>query len=171
MKSLIHSQTSIEVWEWISNYILNFTGHMITYPYCAKCQLFCSGLRMLTVVYNMIYLKEIWPFNASHANNALHIGSRLCDTRLWWWISIITHLYNRRRSHKPYFIGFSNDKINILTVKCVCLKFISRSAVVFYKIASTILMNLASAVSTRRHSKSLIRDHFGYGFSQWETTL
>ena len=27
---------TIEVWEWISNYILNFTGHMISYPWWCK---------------------------------------------------------------------------------------------------------------------------------------
>ena len=34
MKLLIHSQTSmvVKVWKWISNFIPNFTGHVITYP-------------------------------------------------------------------------------------------------------------------------------------------
>ena len=37
MELLSHSQTSmaaaIEVWEWVSNFIPHFTGHMITYPW------------------------------------------------------------------------------------------------------------------------------------------
>ena len=37
LKLFIHSQTStfnciVEVWEWISNFISHFTGHVITYP-------------------------------------------------------------------------------------------------------------------------------------------
>ena len=37
MKLLIHSQTSlVEVWEWISNLILHYTGHVITYPCWAE---------------------------------------------------------------------------------------------------------------------------------------
>ena len=33
MKLLIHSQTcTFEVWEWISNFISDFTGHVINYP-------------------------------------------------------------------------------------------------------------------------------------------
>ena len=32
MKLLLHSQTSLEVWEWMCGFISNFTWRMITYP-------------------------------------------------------------------------------------------------------------------------------------------
>ena len=46
MELLIHSQTSngaaVEIWEWIRNFILHFTGHVITYGW-----LLMVGLKLI----------------------------------------------------------------------------------------------------------------------------
>ena len=51
------SGTTVEVWEWINNFIPYFTGHMITYPCHTFCRLLSRPTPRMTVILPMPIIK------------------------------------------------------------------------------------------------------------------
>ena len=74
---------TVEVWEWISNFIPHFTRHMIAYPCCDLKLNHVSkrGHRQLSLAVLYEYFTHTVQFTAVHANE-LEIGTQTLISEL-----------------------------------------------------------------------------------------
>ena len=114
------SGCTVEVWEWISNFIPHFTRHVITYPYWEWSQsMLVKGAPCIK-----LYTLYLWLFCITNATYMLVLSN--LDTRSgqckapeqqqqWYWTTLFhgdVIKWKHFPRHKPFVWGIHRSPVN-----------------------------------------------------------